>query len=98
MASNKKLIALCKEYDTLQKEIETREIRKKEIQTQLKKELAEKKVDEMDVDIFHFSNKVTKGKTMFDSKAFAEKHPKLFKQFTTEGKSSTRFLFDYVKQ
>lgn len=96
--TNKKLIALCKEYDELTKEIKSKEIRQKEIQAELKKELEQKKVDEMDVDIFHFSNKVTKGKTMFDSKAFAEKHPKLFKQFTTEGKSSTRFLFGYVKQ
>lgn len=98
MASNKKLIALCKEYDELIKDIETKEIRKKEIQLELKKELEQKEVDEMDVDIFHFSNKVTKGKMLFDTKAFAEKHPKLFKQFTTEGKSSTRFLFGYVKQ
>ena len=37
-------------------------------------------------------------KSLEDAKAFAEKHPKLFKQFTTEGKSSTRFLFGYVKQ
>lgn len=96
--TNKKLIALCKEYDELTKEIKSKEIRQKEIQTELKKELEQKNVDEMDVDIFHFSNKVTKGKTMFDSKAFAEKHPKLFAQFTTEGKSSKRFLFGYVKQ
>ena len=96
--TNKKLIALCKEYDELTKEIKSKEIRQKEIQAELKKELEQKKVDEMDVDIFHFSNKVTKGKTMFDSKAFAEKHPKLFAQFTTEGKSSKRFLFGYVKQ
>lgn len=96
--TNKKLIALCKEYDELTKEIKSKEIRQKEIQAELKKELEQKKVDEMDVDNFHFSNKVTKGKTMFDSKAFAEKHPKLFAQFTTKGKSSTRFLFGYVKQ
>lgn len=96
--TNKELIAKCKEYDELTKEIKAKELRQKEIQAELKKELERKKVDEMDIDIFHFSNKVTKGKTLFDSKAFAEKHPKLFKQFTTEGKSSTRFLFGYVKQ
>lgn len=96
--TNKKLIALCKEYDELTKEIKSKEIRQKEIQAELKKELEQKKVEEMDVDIFHFSNKVTKGKALFDTKAFAEKHPKLFKQFTTKGKSSTRFLFGYVKQ
>ena len=96
--TNKELIAKCKEYDELTKEIKAKELRQKEIQAELKKELERKKVDEIDIDIFHFSNKVTKGKTLFDTKAFAEKHPKLFKQFTTEGKSSTRFLFGYVKQ
>lgn len=96
--TNKELIAKCKEYDELTKEIKAKELRQKEIQAELKKELERKKVDELDIDIFHFSNKVTKGKTLFDTKAFAEKHPKLFAQFTTEGKSSTRFLFGYVKQ
>lgn len=96
--TNKELIAKCKEYDELTKEIKAKELRQKEIQAELKKELERKKVDEIDIDIFHFSNKVTRGKTLFDTKAFAEKHPKLFKQFTTEGKSSTRFLFGYVKQ
>lgn len=96
--TNKELIAKCKEYDELTKEIKAKELRQKEIQAELKKELERKNVDELDIDIFHFSNKVTKGKTLFDTKAFAEKHPKLFAQFTTEGKSGTRFLFGYVKQ
>ena len=96
--TNKKLIEMCKEYDELTKEIKEKELKQKQIQIELKKELERKKVDEMDVDIFHFSNKVTKGKTMFDTKAFAEKHPKLFKEFTTEGKSSTRFLFGLIKK
>lgn len=96
--TNKELIAKCKEYERLTAEIKERELQQKAIQAELKKELERKKVDEIDIDIFHFSNKVTKGKTLFDTKAFAEKHPKLFAQFTTEGKSSTRFLFGYVKQ
>lgn len=96
--TNKELIAKCKKYDELTKEIKERELQQKEIQVELKKELERKKVDEMDIDIFHFSNKLTKAKTLFDTKAFAEKHPKLFKQFTTEGKASTRFLFGYVKK
>ena len=41
--------------------------------------------------------KATKGRTLFDTKAFAEKHPKLFKQFTKEGKPGTRFLFGLIK-
>ena len=94
--TNKELIAKCKEYDELTKEIKEKELRQKEIQVELKKELERKKVDKMDVDIFHFSNKVTKGRTLFDTKAFAEKHPKLYKQFTKEGKSSTRFLFGLI--
>ena len=95
---NKELIAKCKKYDELTKEIKEKELRQKEIQVELKKELERKKIDEMDVDIFHFSNKVTKGRTLFDTKAFAEKHPKLYKQFTKEGKSSTRFLFGLIKE
>ena len=96
--TNKELIAKCKKYDELAKEIKERELQQKEIQAELKKELERKKVDEMDIDIFHFSNKLTKAKTLFDTKAFAEKHPKLFKKFKTEGKASTRFLFGYVKK
>ena len=96
--TNKELIAKCKEYDELTKEIKEKELKQKQIQAELKKELERKKVDEMEVDIFRFSNKVKKAKKLFDTKAFAEKHPKLFKQFTTEGKASTRFLFGYVKQ
>ena len=98
MASNKRLIEMCKRYDELVKDISAKELEKAQIQAELKKELEKKEVDEMDIDIFHVSNKVTKGKTLFDTKAFAEKHPKLFSQFTTEGKSSRRFLFGYVKQ
>ena len=96
--TNKKLIEMCKEYDELTKEIKEKELKQKQIQVELKKELERKKVDEMDVDIFHFSNKIVKGRTLFDTKAFAEKHPKLFKEFTTEGKSSTRFLFGLIKK
>ena len=95
--TNKALIEKCREYQKLTQEIEERELKKKEIQAELKKELERKKVDEMDIDIFHFSNKPTKAKTLFDTKAFAEKHPKLFAQFTTEGKASTRFLFGLIK-
>ena len=95
--TNKELIEKCKEYNKLCNEIESKELKKKQIQADLKKELEKKKVDELDVDIFHFSNTVAKGRTLFDSKAFAEKHPKLFAQFTTEGKTSTRFLFGLIK-
>ena len=95
--TNKELIAKCEEYKKLDDEIKARELKQKAIQAELKKELERKKVDEMDIGIFHFSNKVTKGRTMFDSKAFAEKHPKLFAQFTTTGKASTRFLFGLIK-
>ncbi|MBQ6995594.1 MAG: hypothetical protein IJN64_14075 [Lachnospiraceae bacterium] len=96
--TNKELIAKCKEYEKLTEEIKAKELKQKAIQAELKKELERKKVDEMDIDIFRFSNKVTKAKMLFDTKAFAEKHPKLYAQFTTEGKSSARFLFGYVKQ
>lgn len=95
--TNKELIAKCKEYQQITEEIKAKELQQKAIQAELKKELERKKVDEMDIDVFHFSNKVTKGKTLFDTKAFAEKHPKLFVQFTTEGKASTRFLFGLIK-
>lgn len=95
--TNKELIAKCKEYQKLTEEIKEKELEQKRIQAELKKELERKKVDEMDVDIFHFSNKMTKARTLFDTKAFAEKHPKLFKEFTTEGKASTRFLFGLIK-
>ena len=95
--TNKELITKCKEYQKLTSEIEERELKQKQIQAELKKELERKKVDEMDVDIYHFSNKATKGRTLFDTKAFAEKHPKLFKQFTKEGKPGTRFLFGLIK-
>lgn len=95
--TNKELIEKCKKYQRLNDEIAKRELEKKQIQSELKKELERKKVDEMDIDIFHFSNKVTKAKTLFDTKAFAEKHPKLFKQFTKEGAESTRFLFGLAK-
>lgn len=96
--TNKELIAKCKEYQKLTEQIEAKELEKKKIQVELKKELERKKVDELEIDIYKFSNKVAKGRTLFDTKAFAEKHPKLFAQFTTEGKSSTRFLFGLVKQ
>lgn len=91
------LIAKCKAYHKLTEEIKEKELEQKKIQAELKRELERKKVDEMDIDIFHFSNKVTKPKTLFDTKAFAEKHPKLFSQFITEGKASTRFLFGLIK-
>ena len=74
-----------------------KELEKKQIQAELKQELERKKVDEMEIDIYRFSNKVTKAKTLFDKDAFAEKHPKLFKQFTKEGAASTRFLFGLIK-
>lgn len=96
--TNKELIEKCREYQKLTEEINARELEQKKIQAELKKELEKKKVEEMDIDIFHFSNKATKGRTLFDTKAFAEKHPKLFSQFTTEGKASTRFLFGLIKQ
>lgn len=96
--TNKELIAKCKRYQEIDGQIAEWELEKKQIQAELKKELERKKVDEMDVDIYHFSNKTTKGKTLFDTKLFAEKHPKLFAQFTTEGKASTRFLFGLAKQ
>lgn len=96
--TNKELIAKCKEYQKLTEQIKAKELEQKRIQVELKKELERKKVDELEIDIFRFSNKVSKGKTLFDTKAFAEKHPKLFAQFTKEGKASTRFLFGLIKQ
>lgn len=96
--TNKELIEKCQKYQKLTDEIKARELKQKEIQAELKKELARKKVDEMEIDIYRFSNKVTKPKTLFDKEAFAEKHPKLYKQFTKEGKASTRFLFGLIKQ
>lgn len=96
--TNKELIEKCKKYQKLSDEIAKKELEQKQIQAELKKELERKKVDEMDVDIYHFSNKATKGRTLFDTKAFAEKHPKLFKQFTKEGKPGTRFLFGLIKE
>lgn len=95
--TNKELIEKCKQYQKLADEIKAKELKQKAIQAELKKELERKKVDEKDIDIYHFSNKATKAKTMFDTKAFAEKHPKLFAQFTTTGKASTRFLFGLIK-
>ena len=94
----RELIEKCKRYKKLTEEIEKRELEKTQIQAELKKELERKKVNEMDIDIYHFSNKATKGRTLFDTKAFAEKHPKLFKEFTKEGKAGTRFLFGLVKE
>ena len=96
--TNKELIAKCKEYQKLTEQIKAKELEQKRIQVELKKELERKKVDELEIDIYRFSNKVSKGKTLFDTKAFAEKHPKLFAQFTKEGKASTRFLFGLIKQ
>ena len=96
--TNKELIAKCKEYQKLTEQIKAKELEQKKIQVELKKELERKKVDELEIDIYRFSNKVSKGKTLFDTKAFAEKHPKLFAQFTKEGKASTRFLFGLIKQ
>ena len=95
--TNKELIEKCKKYQKLSDEIAKKELEQKQIQAELKKELERKKVDEMDIDIYHFCNKVAKGRTIFDTKAFAEKHPKLFAQFTKEGKASTRFLFGLIK-
>ena len=96
--TNKELIAKCKEYQKLTEQIKAKELEQKRIQVELKKELERKKVDELEIDIYRFSNKVSKGKTLFDTKAFAEKHPKLFAQFTKEGKASTRFLFGLIKK
>lgn len=96
--TNKEIIEKCKKYQKLNNEIAKKELEQKQIQAELKKELERKKVDEMNVDIYHFSNKATKGRTRFDTKAFAEKYPKLFKQFTKEGKPSTRFLFGIIKE
>lgn len=96
--SNNELITKCQKYQKLIEDIEKRELEKKKIQAELKKELERKKVDELEIGIYRFSNKLSKAKTLFDTKAFAEKHPKLFVQFTIEGKASTRFLFGLVKQ
>lgn len=96
--TNKELIEKCKKYQKLSNDIKKKELEQKQIQVELKKELERKKVDEMDVDIYHFSNKVAKARTIFDSKAFAEKHPKLYAQFTKEGAPSTRFLFGLIKE
>lgn len=95
--TNKELIEKCKKYQKLNDEIAKKELEKKQIQAELKKELERKKVDEMEIDIYRFSNKVTKAKILFDKDAFAEKHPKLFKQFTKEGAASTRFLFGLIE-
>ena len=95
--TNKELIEKCKKYQKLSDEIKKKELEQKQIQADLKNELERKKVDEMDIDIYHFSNKLTKPKTLFDTNAFAEKHPKLYKQFTKEGKASKRFFFNLIK-
>lgn len=95
--TNKELIEKCKKYQKLTDNMKTMEAEQKKIQVELKQELARKKVDEIDIDIYHFSNKAQKGRTIFDTKAFAEKHPKLYKQFTKEGATSTRFLFGLIK-
>lgn len=95
--TNQELIVKCKEYQKLTEQIKAKELEQKRIQTELKKELERKKVDELEIDIFRFSNKVTSGRVLFDTKAFAEKHPKLFAQFTIEGKAGTRFLFGLIK-
>lgn len=95
--TNKDLVERCQRYKKLTDEVEKRQLELKQIQVELKKELERKKVDELEIDIFRFSNKVSKGKTTFDTKAFAEKHPKLYSQFITEGKPSTRFLFGLLK-
>lgn len=95
--TNKELIEKCRKYQKLSDEIAEKELKQKQIQVELKRELERKKVDEMDIDIYHFSNKVSKPKKLFDTKAFAEKHPKLYRQFTKEGKASTRFLFGLIK-
>lgn len=68
--TNKELIEKCKRYQKLSDEIEKRELEQKKIQTELKKELERKKVDEMDIDIYYFSNKVAKGRTLFDKLEF----------------------------
>lgn len=91
------LIEKCNRYYELEKMIAELEVEKKEIQVILKDELEKKKVDELDIDKYHFSNKMSKPKTLFDSTEFAKKHPKLFKEFTKEGKASTRFLFRLIK-
>lgn len=96
--TDKTIIKKCKEYEKITAEIEANELKKKQIQADFKKYLELNGVDEIDVGIYHFSNKATKPKKLFDTKAFAEKHPNLFKQFTTEGKPSKRFLFGYVKE
>lgn len=95
--TKKELIEKCKKYQKLSDEIAKKELEQKQIQAELKKELERKKVDEMDVDIYHFSNKATKPKILFDKTAFAKKHPKLYAQFTKEGKASTRFLFGLIE-
>ncbi len=56
--TNKELIEKCKRYQKLKDEIAKRELEQKQIQAALKKELERKKVDELDIDIYHFSNKV----------------------------------------
>ena len=46
--TNKKLIGMCKEYEKLTAEIKDKELKQKQIQAELKKELERKKVDEME--------------------------------------------------
>lgn len=96
--TKKVLTEKCKEYQELDEQIKVMELQQKEIQVMLKKELEKLQVEEMDVDIYHFSYKPVKPKKLFDTKAFAEKHPKLFAQFTTESKPSSRFLFGLIKK
>lgn len=95
--TNKELIAKCIEYQKLLNKIKEMEVKQKKLQTELKEELNKKKVDELEIDIYHFSNKVSKGRTTFDTKAFSIKHPKLYAEFVKEGASSTRFLFGLIK-
>ena len=55
-----------------------------------KKELAQKQIQE------ELKKELARKKV--EEYAFAEKHPKLFKQFTKEGAASTRFLFGLIKR
>ena len=95
--TTKTLVKKCRQYDEIVKQMDELDLMKKKLQAELKEELERNEVDEMDVDVYHFSNKLSKGRTTFDSKAFAVKHPKLFAEFTKEGKASTRFLFGLIK-
>lgn len=91
--TKKDLLSKATEFSTKKAEMERLKKELEIMQEDFKKYLAKNELEEIEIDDFKISNISIKGKTTFDTKAFKEKHPKLYNEFLKVGADSKRFSF-----